>query len=112
MISFRTDWFDLLAAQGTSPAPQFESINSLVLSLLYGLTLTSIHDYWENIAFTTWTFIGKVISVLFNMLSRFVIGFFPKEQMSFNFMAVVTVYSDLEFKKMKSVTISIFSPSI
>ena len=51
LISFRTDWFDLLSVQGTlkSPsAPQLESINSLVLSLLYGPTLTSIHDYWKN----------------------------------------------------------------
>ena len=47
LISFRIDWFDL-AVQGTlksSPAPQFESINSLALSLLYSPTLTSIHDY-------------------------------------------------------------------
>ena len=51
LISFRIDWLDLFAVQGTlesSPAPQFESINSSVLSLLYGLTLTSIHDYWKN----------------------------------------------------------------
>ena len=51
MISFRIDWFDLLAVQGTlesSPTPQFKSINSLALSLLYGPTLTSIHDYWKN----------------------------------------------------------------
>ena len=38
-------------SQESSPTPQFESINSLVLSLLYGLTLTSIHDYWENHSF-------------------------------------------------------------
>ena len=47
-ISFIIDWFDLLAVQGTlesSPAPQFKSINSSVFSLLYGPTLTSIHDY-------------------------------------------------------------------
>ena len=49
LISFRIDWFDLLAVQGTlylesSPTPQFKSINSLALSLLYGPTLTSIHD--------------------------------------------------------------------
>ena len=54
-ISFRIDWFDLLAVQGTlkesSPALQFESINSVVLSLLYGPTLTSIHDYWKNHSF-------------------------------------------------------------
>ena len=47
LISFRTDWFDLLALQGTQepfPAPQFKSINSLALSLLYCPTLTSIQD--------------------------------------------------------------------
>ena len=38
-------------SQESSPAPQFESINSLALSLLYGLTLTSIHDYWKNHSF-------------------------------------------------------------
>ena len=51
LISFGIDWFDLLAVQGTlksSPAPQFESINSSVFSLLYGPTLTSVHDYWKN----------------------------------------------------------------
>ena len=54
LISFRTDWFDLLAGQRTlksSPAPQFESINSLTLSLLYGPTLTFIHDYWKYHSF-------------------------------------------------------------
>ena len=47
LISFRMDWFDLLAVQGTltSPTTQFKSINSLVLSFLYSPTLTSIHDY-------------------------------------------------------------------
>jgi len=48
LISFRIDWFDLLAVQGTPPAPQFESIISFVLSLLYGLTLTSVCDCWKN----------------------------------------------------------------
>ena len=51
LISFWTDWWDLLAVQGTlesSPIPQFRSINSLVLSFLYGSTLISIHDYWKN----------------------------------------------------------------
>ena len=51
LIPFRIDWFDLLAvrdSQESSPTPQLESINSLSLSLLYGPTLTSIHDYWEN----------------------------------------------------------------
>ena len=52
LISFRINWFDLLAVQGTRrkspPTPQFESISSLVLSLLYGPTLTSVRDYWKN----------------------------------------------------------------
>ena len=50
LISFRTDWFDLLAVQGTlesSSAPQFKSINSSVLSLHYGPTLTSVNDPWK-----------------------------------------------------------------
>ena len=55
LISFRINWLDLLAVQGTlrksPPAPQFESINSLVLSLLYGPTLTSVRDYWKNHSF-------------------------------------------------------------
>ena len=54
LISFRIDWLDLLAVQGTlksSPTPQFKSINSSVLSLLYGSTLTSICDYWEDRSF-------------------------------------------------------------
>ena len=50
LISFEIDWFDLLGFQGTesSPAPQIESINSLVLCLLYCPTLTSAHDYWKD----------------------------------------------------------------
>ena len=54
LISFRTDWFDLLAVrdpQGFSPAPQFRSISSLVLSLLYSPTLSFVHDYWKNHSF-------------------------------------------------------------
>ena len=54
LISFRMDWLDLFAVQGTlesSPAQQFKSINSLILSFLYGPTLTSIHDYWKNHSF-------------------------------------------------------------
>ena len=51
LISFRMDWLDLFAAQGTlesSPTPQFKSINSLAHSFLYSPTLTSIPDYWKN----------------------------------------------------------------
>ena len=51
LISFRIDWFDLLAIQGileSSPVPQFKSITSSMFSLLYGLTLTSVHDYQKD----------------------------------------------------------------
>ena len=51
LISFRMDWLDLLAVQGTqesSPTPQFKSIKSSALSLLHSPTLTSIHDHWKN----------------------------------------------------------------
>ena len=48
-ISLTMDWFDLLAVQKT--LTQFKSINSLVLSFLYGKTLTSMHDYWKNHSF-------------------------------------------------------------
>ena len=53
LISFRMDWWDLLAVQGTlkSPTPQFKSINTSALSFLFSPTLTSIHDYWKNHTF-------------------------------------------------------------
>ena len=54
LISFRMDWLDFLAVQGTLKSllqPQFKSINSSALSFLYGPTLTSIHDYWKNHSF-------------------------------------------------------------
>ena len=55
LISFRIDWFDPHATQGTLKSllqQQFESINSLELSFLYGPTLTSMHDYWKNHCFS------------------------------------------------------------
>ena len=48
LVSFRMDWLDLLAVQGSSPAPQFKSINSSALSFLHSPTLTSIHDHWKS----------------------------------------------------------------
>ena len=63
LIAFRTDWFDLLAVQGTlksSPTPQFKSINSLALSLLYGPTLTSVCDYWKSEGLCFSWFISEV----------------------------------------------------
>ena len=55
-----------------------QSINYLVLSFLQSPTLTCIHDCWKNIALTRQTFADKVLSLLFNMLSRLVIAFLPR----------------------------------
>ena len=83
MISFRMDWFDLLAVQGTLKKllqhNSSKSINSLVLSFIVQLS----HPYMttgKTIALTRQTFVGKVMSVLFNMLSRLVITFLPKSK--------------------------------
>ena len=56
-------------SQESSPTSQCESINSLALRLLNGPNLISVHDYWKTIALTMWTFVSKVMSLLFNMLS-------------------------------------------
>ena len=110
-ISFRIDWFDLLGnpreSQESSPAPQFKSIHFSALSLPYYPTLTSVHDYWKNHCFDNMDFWGKVISLIFNTLSRF--GRFPStEQMSFNFMAAVTSCSDLRAQENKICQFSLF----
>ena len=59
-------------------SPQLESINTLVLSPLYGPVLRSVHDYGKTIALTIRTFVGKVMSLLFNILSGFVIAFLSR----------------------------------
>ena len=64
----------------SSPVPQSKSLSSLVLSLLYGPTLTSIHNYWKTIALTIWTLVGKLMSLLFNMQSKFAIAFLPRSK--------------------------------
>ena len=66
----------------------------------------------KTIALIIGTFISKLISLLFYMLSRLVIAFLYKAQMSFDFMAAVNIHSDLNPKKIKYVTVSTFSPSI
>ena len=91
-------------SQESSPAPQFESLNSLALSL-YGPALTTVCGYWKVL--TVWTFVCKVMSLLFNTLSRFVIAFLPRSSCLL-FMAAVI----LEPKKKKSITASTFSLSI
>jgi len=68
------------ASQKSSPTPQLKTINSLVLSLVYAPTLISIHDYWKNYSLTLWTFVGQVMSLLFNTLSWLVITVFPRSK--------------------------------
>ena len=78
------DWFllglNLFAVQRTrresSPTPQFKSINSSVLSFLYGQLSHLYMTTGKTIALTRWTFVGKVMSLFFNMLSRLVMTFF------------------------------------
>ena len=79
LISFRIHWFDL---QGT-PKSLLQHHNtkaSILWHSLYGPTFTSIHDCWKKIALTIQTFVSKVMPLLFNMLSRFVIAFLPRSK--------------------------------
>ena len=80
LISFRMDWFDLFAAQGTLKSLQHHSSKASILwcSAFFIVQLISIHDYWKTIPLTRKIFAGKVMSLLFNTLSRFVITFLPK----------------------------------
>ena len=83
MISFSIGWFDLLAVQGilkSSLVPQFESINSSPLSLLYGPALTSYMVTGKTIPLGIGAFVGKVMSLPFNILSRLVIAFLPRSK--------------------------------
>ena len=97
-----TGWISLQSkdSQESSPTPQFKSFNSSALSFLYSPTLTSYMTTGKTIALTRRTFVGKVISLLSNMLSRFV-SFSSKEQISFNFMAAVTICSEFGAQKDK-----------
>ena len=83
LISFRIDWFELLTVQGILksllPSPQFKNINCSVLSLLYGLTLIYMTT-GKTIALTRWTFVGKIMSLLFNMLPGLAIAFLPRSK--------------------------------
>ena len=75
LTSFRIDWFDLFPVQEalqSSSVPQFESISSSAFGFFCGSGLTSVHDYWKTVALTIRALVGKVMFLLFNMLSRFV----------------------------------------
>ena len=83
LIYFRIDLLDLLAVQGTLKSLlQHHSSKASILrhSPFFIVQLTSIHDYWKNHSLTRWTFVGKVMSLLLNMLSRFVITFLPRSK--------------------------------
>ena len=83
LISFRIDWLDLLAVQGTLKSLQHHSSKASVLRCLAFFMVQFSHLYMTNgktIALSRWTFVGKVMSLLFNMLSRFVIAFFPRSK--------------------------------
>ena len=81
-------------------------------SFFHSPTLTSIHDHWKTIALTRRTLVGKVMSLLLNMLSRLVITFLPRS----NHLLILWLQSPsiviLEPSKIKSVTVSIVSPCI
>ena len=116
LISFRMDWFDLLAVQGTpNSLLQHHSSKASILwhSVLFIVQLS--HPYMttgKTIALTRWTFVGKVMSLLFNMLSRLVIAFLPRSKHLLISWLQASSAVILEAKKIKSVTVSIISPSI
>ena len=84
LISFRMDWLDLLAVQGTLKSLlQYHSSKALILQHSAFFTVQLPHPYMttgKTIALTRQTFVGKVISLLFNMLSRLVITFLPRNK--------------------------------
>ena len=97
LISFRMDWLDLLAVQGTlkSLLQHYSSKASIPQCSAFFIVQFS-HPYLttgKTIALTKRTFVGKVMSLLFNMLSRLAIAFLPRSK-HLNFMAAVTVHSD------------------
>ena len=96
LVSFRMDWLDLLAVQGTPKSLlQHHSSKTSILQHSAFFLVQLSHPYMttgKTIALTRRTFVDKVMSLLLNMLSRLVITFLPRK--SFNFMAAVTVCSD------------------
>ena len=82
------------------------------LSFIYDTILTSIHDYWKNQTLIIWTFVSKVISLLFHMLSRLSIAFLPKSRRLLISWLQSPSTVILEPKKIKSITVSIVSPSV
>ena len=116
LISFRIDWLDLLAVQGTLKS--FLQHHSSKASILWPSAFFMIHlshpymTTGKTIALTIWTFVGKVMSFLLNTLSRFVIAFLSRGKHLFILWLQSPSAVILETKKIKSVTISTFSSTI
>ena len=116
LISFRMDWLDLLEVQGTLKSLlQHHSSKASILRHLVFFIVQLSHPYMttgKTIALTRQTFIGKVMSMLFNMLSRFVIIFLPRRKRLLISWLQSPSAVILELKKIKSATVSTVSPSI
>ena len=109
------NWLDLLAVQGTlkSLLQHHSSKASIQCSAFFIVQLS--HPYittGKNIALTSWTFASKVMSLLFNMLSRLIIAFLPRSKHLLISWLQSPSAVILELRKIKSVTVSIVSPSI
>ena len=115
-ISFGIDCFDLLAVQGTLKSLlQHHSSKASILRHSVFFTVQISHPYMftgKTIALTRQTFVGKEMSLLFNMLSRLVIAFLPRSKHLLISWLQSTYAVILEPKKIKSLTVSIVSPSI
>ena len=116
LISFMMDWLDLLAVQGTFKSlPQHHSSKASILqrSALFIVQLSHPHmTTGKTIALTRWTFVGKVMSLLFNMLSRLVMAFLPRSKCLLISWLQSPSAEILEPPKIKSVTVFTISPPI
>ena len=116
LISFRMDWLDLLAVQGTLRSLlQYHSSKASILRYSAFFTVQLSHPYMtigKTIALTRWIFVGKVMSLLFNMLSRLVITFLPRSKCLLISWLQSPSAVILEPKKIKSDTVSTVFPSI
>ena len=116
LISFRIDWFDLLAVQRTLESLlQYHSLKASILQRSAFFVVQLSHPYMttgKTVSWILWTFVSKVMCLLFNMLSRLVIAFLPRSKHLLISWLQSPSAGILEPKKIKSVTISIVSPSI
>ena len=116
LVSFRMDWLDLLTVQGTLKSLlQHHSSKASILRCSASFTVQLSHPYMttgKTIALTRWTFVGKVICLLFNRLSRLVITFLPRSKHLLISWLQSPSAVILDPPKIKSDTVSTVSPSI